>query len=234
MKSYYAVKIYGSGHVVAYNRSRTSTTASTTRPTACPTADPNTPRDRLPVSIDIYNNDISNVDDNCIEADGGMHNIRILRNRCFNPGLGALSPQPMFGGPVYFIRNVVYNSVGRAGEDSGRSRRASSSITTPRRRVPADLAGVERALPQQPDPRAANARPALFAIDTHTTYELVDYNGFRLNDGAEFSFQWNSPPLGGAADFTAPREVRRFKTLEEYQAPRDRIATAAPSTTPCS
>ena len=25
--------------------------------------------------------------------------------------LGAMSPQPIFGGPVYFIRNVVYNSV---------------------------------------------------------------------------------------------------------------------------
>ncbi len=39
-----------------------------------------------------------------------MHNIRVMRNRCFNAALGAMSPQPIFGGPVYFIRNVVYNA----------------------------------------------------------------------------------------------------------------------------
>src|SRR4029450_6309744 len=64
----------------------------------------------LPVSIDFYGNDISNMEDNCIESDGGAHNIRIFRNRCFNHGHRALSVQPMFGGPVYFIRNVVYHA----------------------------------------------------------------------------------------------------------------------------
>ena len=91
-------------------RSRTSTTASTSRHTAIPTARPNPIRDRLPVSIDFYGNDISNIDDNCIEADGGAHNIRVFRNRCFNHGHRALSVQPMFGGPVYFIRNIVYHA----------------------------------------------------------------------------------------------------------------------------
>ena len=41
------------------------------------------------------------------------------------------------------------------------------------------------------------ARPAVFAIDTHTPWSDSDYNGFYANDGAEFSFQWNSPPKGG-------------------------------------
>ena len=75
---------------------------------------PNTPRDRMPVSNDIYGNDVSNMHDNCFETDGGMHNLRVFRNRCFNAAVGAMSPQPIFGGPVYFIRNVVYNaSTGR-------------------------------------------------------------------------------------------------------------------------
>ncbi len=64
----------------------------------------------MPVSIDFYGNDISNMEDNCIESDGGAHNIRIFRNRCFNHGHRALSVQPMFGGPVYFIRNIVYHA----------------------------------------------------------------------------------------------------------------------------
>ena len=83
--------------------SRTGTTRSTSRPTAIPTARPNPIADRLPVSIDFYGNDIFNMGDNCIESDGGAHNIRVFRNRCFNVGVaGAVSAQPMFGGPVYF------------------------------------------------------------------------------------------------------------------------------------
>jgi len=61
------------------------------------------------------------------------------------------------------------------------------------------------------------ARPALFAIDTHTPWSSSDYNGFHANAGAEYSFQWSSPPRGGPVDYTSPREVRRFKTLAEYQ-----------------
>ena len=38
-----------------------------------------------------------------------------------------------------------------------------------------------------------------------------------MNEDAEYSFQWNSPPAGGPVDYTSPREVRRFKTLAEYQ-----------------
>ena len=42
--------------------------------------------------------------DNCIEADGGARNIRVFRNRCFNSAGGALSAQPIFGGPLYFYQ----------------------------------------------------------------------------------------------------------------------------------
>lgn len=33
-----------------------------------------------------------------------------------------------------------------------------------------------------------------------------------------YAFQWNSPPKGTVADFTSPRQVRRFGTLAEYAA----------------
>ena len=58
--------------------------------------------------IDIYNNDISVGPDDGIEADFSMGNIRIMRNRITNCGMG-LSSQPGLGGPNYFIRNVMYN-----------------------------------------------------------------------------------------------------------------------------
>lgn len=58
-------------------------------------------------AIDFYNNDISQIiDDN--EADYGQHNIRFFRNRITNAFIG-LSAQPIFGGPCYFVRNVMYN-----------------------------------------------------------------------------------------------------------------------------
>jgi hypothetical protein len=59
---------------------------------------------------DIAYNDLYNMADNCIAADGGAHNIRVYANRGFNSAAGALSAQSIFGGPVYFFRNLVYGA----------------------------------------------------------------------------------------------------------------------------
>ncbi len=77
MKSFYAISVYGQGHVFAYNRVRGFHDGIDHATYGMPDNWPDTPRDRMPVSIDIYNNDISVVHDNCIEADGAMHNIRV-------------------------------------------------------------------------------------------------------------------------------------------------------------
>ena len=153
--SEYAVKVYGSGHVVAYNSIANFHDGVDVATYGNPDGSPKPIRDRLPVSIDFYGNDISNVEDNCIESDGGAHNIRIFRNRCFNHGHRALSVQPMFGGPVYFIRNIVYH----APEGGAVKFTASSSgivmlAQHAHRSGEADAArSVERALPEQSDPR---------------------------------------------------------------------------------
>lgn len=52
--------------------------------------------------------------DNCIEADGSMHNMRVMRNVCINSFLSGFSMQPLLDGPVYFIRNVAINGGGSA------------------------------------------------------------------------------------------------------------------------
>jgi hypothetical protein len=178
---------------------------------------PDVPRDRMPVSIDVYNNDVSNVHDNCFEADGAMHNIRIFRNRCFNAATGAMSPQPIFGGPAYFVRNVVYNGVYGPlkihGNPSGVLVYQNSYVGEIAQLTPASNMHFRNNLIL-----GQGARPAVFAIDTFTHYSSSDYNGFLPNPDAEYAYQWNSPPRDVAADFESEREIRRFATLADYAA----------------
>lgn len=231
--SEYAVKVYGAGHVVAYNSIANFHDGVDVATYGNPDGSPTPIRDRMPVSIDFYGNDISNVEDNCLEADGGAHNIRIFRNRCFNHGHRALSVQPMFGGPVYFMRNIVYHA-----PEGGAVKFTASS---------AGIVVYHNTLiaPVKPMLLAASnvhyrnnlilgksETLETFAVETNTNYSSSDYNGFRPNEGAEFAFEWSTPPLTMRANFIGEpgirstqeqtqfemkaRERRRFKTLKEY------------------
>lgn len=217
MRSYYAVAVYGAGHVIAHNRISGFHDGIDHATYGMPDGYPDVPRDRMPVSIDIYNNDVMNVHDNCFEADGAMHNIRIFRNRCFNAATGAMSPQPIFGGPAYFVRNVVYNGVYGPlkihGDPAGVLVYQNTFVGEIAQLTPASNIHFRNNLIL-----GQGARPAVFAIDTYTNYSSSDYNGFLPNPGAELAFQWNSPPLDTAKDFESPREVRRFASLAEYAA----------------
>jgi hypothetical protein len=231
--SEYAVKIYGQGHVVAYNRVMQFHDGIDIATYGNPDGAPNAIQDRLPVSIDFYNNDISNMEDNCIESDGGAHNIRILRNRCFNQGHRALSVQPMFGGPVYFIRNIVYH----APEGGAVKFTASSSgivvyHNTFLAPVKPMLLAVSNVHYRNNLILGKSETLETFAVESNTNYSDSDYNGFRANEGADFSFEWSTPPFSARALFPGElgklamqqqnqleaqsRERRRFKTLKEY------------------
>jgi hypothetical protein len=215
IKSYYAVSIYGSGHVMAYNYVTAFHDALDHATYGMPDDYPKTPRDRMPVSIDIYNNDVTNMHDNCFEADGAMHNIRIFRNRCFNAATGAMSPQPIFGGPAYFIRNVVYNGAYGPlkihGNPSGFLVYQNTFIGEVAQLTPASNMHFRNNLIL-----GQKMRPLVFAIDTFTNYSSSDYNGFFPNPGAKFSFQWNSPAFGTRMDYKNALVTRQFRTLKEY------------------
>ena len=178
-----------------------------------PDGTPNPIRDRMPVSIDFYNNDINNVEDNCIESDGGAHNIRVFRNRCFNHGHRALSVQPMFGGPVYFIRNIVYH----APEGGAVKFTASSSGIVVYHNT--FLAPVKPMLLAASNVQYRNnlilgksETPETFAVETNTNYSSSDYNGFRPNPKAR-SF----PSSGARLRF---RRGRFFRASPESSRPR--------------
>jgi hypothetical protein len=61
-------------------------------------------------AIDFYGNDILWSGDNGVEFDYSERNVRAFRNRFTNSGNHSVSFQPVYGGPVYAIRNVIYNS----------------------------------------------------------------------------------------------------------------------------
>jgi hypothetical protein len=106
--SYTAIRVYGPGHVIAHNAIAFFHDAIVLSTYGAPEKE----QDLKAVSVDIYNNDIHLMIDNFIEADGGVHNIRVMRNRGINVASCPLSAQPVYGGPAYFIRNIAYHSPG--------------------------------------------------------------------------------------------------------------------------
>jgi hypothetical protein len=216
MKSFYAISVYGQGHVFAYNRVRGFHDGIDHVTYGMPDDWPNTPRDRMPVAIDIYNNDISVIHDNCIETDGAMHNIRVLRNRCFNAVLGAMSPQPIFGGPVYFIRNIAYNAwwgpTKIHGDPAGIFFYNNTYVGEFRMLTPASNLHLRNNLIL-----GQGTNPRVFSVDTFTNYSSSDYNGFRVNPGAAESFAWSSPPLNVRSDYFPERKRISTETLPMSQ-----------------
>ncbi len=214
-ESEYAVKVYGQGHVVAYNYAANWHDGIDIATYGDPDGTPNENPDRVPVSIDFYNNDFYNMADNCIEADGGAHNIRVFRNRCFNSAGGAFSAQPTFGGPAYFYQNLAYQTT---------SGGPLKFLDTPAGVLCYQNTFVGQGTMIGP---AANIHflnnlfvgddwnTPVFSVRTFTNYSTSDYNGFRPNPKVESNFAWNSPPFETAADYKGQQVTRRFKTLQE-------------------
>mgnify|MGYP005849961815 CR=1 FL=1 len=101
--SHTGVNVYGRGHVVCYNRISRFSDAVAIANFGVPLEDV----EKHPVAIDFYHNDLSFAQDDTLETDYGAHNVRVYRNRCYNAHTG-LSVQPLYGGPVYLIRNELY------------------------------------------------------------------------------------------------------------------------------
>lgn len=216
LKSYYGVKLYGSGHVVCHNYVAFFHDGIT----VCTHGSPDKEEDRKAVSIDFYNNDIHLMADDFIEADGGVHNIRIMRNRGVNAAQCGLSAQPVYGGPAYYIRNVLYHVPTGCGlkfnvKPSGLVLYHNTVIAEGR---PGDIFSnahfrnnlfLGRDVPGREVFRFANA----------TSYSTYDYNGYRLNPKSKDQFQWKSPQPGMLRDYELDRaRFQTFSSLAELRA----------------
>ena len=230
MASYVAVKVYGPGHVIAYNYVanfhdgidiETYGNPDGSAVEGGPAYPPREFRDRRPVAIDFYNNLMTNFHDNPFETDGGMHNLRVMRNLMLNSASHAFCNQPSVGGPTYWIRNIGYHLPGGSTRLTGGSAGVlfyNNTILSETTAGSASNVHWRNNLIM-----GENSTPAVFTINTLTNYSSSDYNGFRPNPGAPFSFAWNSPPTGVAADFSGAQtpgsakiETRQFATLPEF------------------
>jgi hypothetical protein len=184
--SYNAVKVYGQGHVVCHNYIAFYHDGICVDTHGRPEGGPG----EYCASIDIYNNDIFLMADNFIEADGGAHNIRIFDNRGINCYHSALSGQPVFGGPAYYIRNVCHLS----GDALKFSARPTGLIVynntfCSETRLSQYSNGLFRNnlfLGNQP------TRPTISSM-SYTSYTSFDYNGYRKKPAADPLFMWNQP-----------------------------------------
>lgn len=98
-EDHYALILIGTGHVVRHNRIHGVYDGIMV----------GGDRDGVITSnCDIYGNEVYDCTDDGIEFDASRHNIRCFDNRFTNVLVG-FSCQPVYGGPIYILRNVVYN-----------------------------------------------------------------------------------------------------------------------------
>jgi hypothetical protein len=215
LTSYYAIKVYGPGHVIAHNSIAYFHDGIGISTYGTPEADP----ERQASSIDIYNNDIHMSNDDFIESDGGVHNIRVYQNRGINAFHSGYSSQPIFGGPVYFFRNLLYN--------------VQSGVAFKLDARPAGLLMYHNTIIGEQAVRSpvgnVHWRNNLFlgrdapdrgimSWGNATAQFSSDFNGFRPNKGVTAQFSWLAPEPGQTLYRATAQQWKSFRTLDEFRA----------------
>jgi hypothetical protein len=215
LTSYYAVKVYGPGHVIAHNAIAYFHDGIGISTYGTPPQDPG----QQASSIDIYNNDLHLLNDDFVETDGGVHNVRVMNNRGVNAAQGGYSSQPVFGGPVYFIGNILYHvPTGVAFKFSAK---------------PAGLfvyhnTIIGEQVVREPSSNMHYRNNLFLGRDTPgrgimawanaTGAFSSDHDGFRPNRGVAEQYAWLAPRAGQRLYEPRPGDWRIFATLAELRA----------------
>ena len=214
LTSYYAIKVYGPGHVIAHNAIAYFHDGLGISTYGTPDSDP----ERRASSIDIYSNDLHLLNDDFMETDGGVHNIRVFNNRGVNAAQGGYSSQPVFGGPVYFFRNLLYHVP--SGVAFKFSAKPAGLLVWHNTIIGEHLLG---------DPSAnMHFRNNLFlgrdtpgrgilTLANSTPYNTTDYNGYRPNRGVDAQYRYFQPPSGSNIYEPKGADWQAFRTLREFQ-----------------
>ncbi len=213
LRSFFAVKVYGPGHVIAHNAVAYFHDAICISTYGPPDADP----ERRASSIDIYNNDIHLSNDDFIETDGGAHNVRVFRNRGVNAAHNGYSAQPFFGGPVYFMNNLLYHvPAGGAFKFSA---------------APAGILAYHNTMITEQAAREGysnthfrnnlflgrNTNRGVMTWANATSSYSSDYNGFRPNPNVAKQYSWLAPAgPGQVAQGSKEDAWKYFATLADF------------------
>ncbi len=212
--SYYGIKVYGPGHVIAHNAIAYFHDAISISTYGTPEKDP----ERRASSIDIYGNDMHMLNDDFIEADGSVHNVRVFNNRGVNAFHGGYSSQPVFGGPVYFIRNLLYN--------------VQSGVAFKLDAKPAGLFMYHNTVIGEQAVRSPTSNVhwrnnLIMGRDTPNRGVMTwanmtgdyssDYNGYRPNKGVVAQFSWMAPEPGRTISAPGRDDFKAYATLAEFQ-----------------
>jgi hypothetical protein len=214
LRSYYAVKVYGPGHVIAHNSIAYFHDGIAISTYGTPEKDP----ERRASSIDIYNNDLHLFNDDFIETDGGVHNIRVFNNRGVNAAQGGYSSQPVFGGPVYFFRNILYHvpsgvAFKFSAKPAGLFVFHNTIIGEQVARDPSSNVHWRNNLFLGRDTEGRGIMTWANATDTYSS----DYNGFRPNKGVAAQYALLGPAKGQRLYEPKPGDWKTFGALADLR-----------------
>lgn len=215
LTSYYAIKVYGPGHVIARNAIAYFHDAIGISTYGTPPDDP----DQRASSIDIYNNDMHMLNDDFVETDGAVHNVRVMNNRGVNAAQGGYSAQPAFGGPVYFIGNILYHvptgvAFKFSAKPAGLFVYHNTIIGEQVTQDPSSNMHFRNNLFLGRDTPGRGTMTWANATDAFSS----DYNGFRPNKGVTEQYTWLAPKAGQRTYEPKPEDWKKFPTLADFRA----------------
>ncbi len=213
LTSYYAIKVYGPGHVIARKAIAYFHDAIGISTYGTPESDP----ERRASSIDIYGNDFHLLNDDFLETDGGVHNVRVFQNRGVNAAHGGYSAQPVFGGPVYFYRNLLYHVP--TGVAFKFSAKPAGLCVWHNTIIGEHLVGDPSANMQFRNNlflgRDTPGRGVL-TLANSTAWNTTDYNGYRPNRGVREQYRYFIPKPGQNIYEPAKEDWMAFSSLAEF------------------
>jgi hypothetical protein len=159
------------------------------------------------------------LNDDFVETDGGVHNVRVMYNRGVNAAMGGYSSQPVFGGPVYFIGNLLYHvptgvAFKFSAKPAGLFVYHNTIVGEQTARDPSSNVHFRNNLFLGRDTPDRGIMTWANATDAHSS----DYNGFRPNRGVAAQFSWLAPAAGARLYEPEPGDWKTFATLSEFRA----------------
>jgi hypothetical protein len=159
------------------------------------------------------------MNDDFIETDGGVHNVRVFQNRGVNAAQGGYSAQPVFGGPVYFFRNMLYHVP--SGVAFKFSAKPAGLFVWHNTIIGEHLLGDASAnMHFRNNLFLGRGTPdrGVLTLANSTAWNTTDYNGYRPNPGVREQYRYFKPKAGPNVYEPKKEDWQVFATLREFQA----------------